>query len=66
MNRKARRFLAASVAVLKWLRPPPLDDILVLGGLLSVGAGLWFIYPPAAGVVLGAALVALGVLRSRA
>ncbi len=42
-----------------------LNDAMAFGGLLLLGAGLWFIYPPAAAVVVGAALFAIGVLGSR-
>ena len=42
-----------------------LNDAMAFGGLLLLGAGLWFIYPPASAVVVGAALFAIGVLRSR-
>jgi len=42
------------------------DDVLVFGGLAAIGAGVWFIFAPAAPIVGGAGLVALGLLRSRA
>lgn len=40
---------------------PDFSDFLILAGLVVVGAGLWWIYPPAALVFGGVALIVLGM-----
>lgn len=42
---------------------PDLHDTLTLVGAALVAAGVWWIYPPAALILLGAVLVGIGVLR---
>ena len=39
-----------------------LDDLLVLSGCAVITVGVWQIYPPAAWIVAGVMLIALGVL----
>jgi len=41
---------------------PPLHDVLVVAGLVLLGAGLWWVYPPAALITIGALLIAGGVV----
>lgn len=40
-----------------------MSDVMILGGVGLVFGGLWWIYPPAAVVVLGVILLAGGVVR---
>lgn len=40
---------------------PDVRDVLVFGGLAVVGVGVWWIFPAAALIVIGAALFALGI-----
>jgi hypothetical protein len=43
-----------------------LRDALVFGGLATTGTGLWWLHPPSALIVMGCAMMALGILgRSR-
>ena len=39
-----------------------MKDLLALAGLALLAAGLWWIYPPAALVVVGLVLLAVGVV----
>lgn len=43
-----------------------LSEVLVTVGAAMVTVSLWAIYPPAAGLTLGALLVTGGILRARA
>lgn len=40
---------------------PDATDVLVIAGMVMVGAGLWMIYSPAALIVVGAFMVYLGL-----
>lgn len=40
---------------------PDLHDTLTLAGAALLCAGIWWVYPPAALILAGAALVAVGV-----
>ena len=42
-----------------------LDDVLVIVGTALVGVGVWLIYPPAALIVVGAVLLAIGLYAAR-
>jgi len=42
---------------------PDLHDILALLGLLLIGAGVWWVYPPAALILVGAILLGVAVTR---
>lgn len=44
---------------------PNLADLFVFGGLGCVCYGAWLVYPPAAWIIGGAALFALGWLGTR-
>lgn len=37
-------------------------DVMAFGGLALVGTGLWWIYPPAALILLGVALLGLVIM----
>lgn len=43
-----------------------LDDVLVIVGTALVGVGVWLIYPPAALIVVGAVMLAIGLYAARA
>jgi hypothetical protein len=43
------------------LTPPDLYDLFALAGLALIAVGLWLIYPPAALIVTGAAILTLGI-----
>jgi len=60
---KARGFLKAAGAALK--RLIDIDDVLTVGGVGMIGAGIWFIYWPAALIVMGLLCLSLGVLGAR-
>lgn len=42
-----------------------LDDVLVVVGTALVGVGVWLIYPPAALIVVGAVMLAIGLYAAR-
>lgn len=42
-----------------------LDDVLVIVGTALVGVGVWLIYPPAALIVVGAVMLAIGLYAAR-
>ena len=42
-------------------RRPDISDLLFLGGLALVGAGLWMISPAVALIVIGGVLMAVGL-----
>lgn len=42
-----------------------IDDALVVGGALVTGAGVWLIYPPAALIAFGLALLFMGIRGSQ-
>lgn len=42
-----------------------LDDVLVIVGTALVGVGVWLIYPPAALIVVGAVMLAIGLYVAR-
>ena len=41
---------------------PDLFDVLALGGLVMLGAGLWMVWPPLGLIVPGGILVIVGVM----
>jgi len=42
-----------------------IDDVLIILGGLMVGAGIWFIYWPAALITFGAVFIFLGIRGSK-
>lgn len=42
-----------------------IDDVLVVAGIGMIGAGIWFIYWPAALIVMGVMSFIMGVMGSR-
>jgi hypothetical protein len=40
---------------------PDFSDFLIVAGVVVVGVGLWWMYPPAALIFGGVALIALGM-----
>lgn len=42
-----------------------LQDVAGLAGLALIGAGAWWVYPPAAMIIIGACLLTWGTLASR-
>jgi len=42
-----------------------IEDMLTVGGIGMVGAGIWFIYWPAALIIVGIFCASLGVMGSR-
>lgn len=41
---------------------PDLHDILALIGVALLGAGVWWIYPPAALILVGALMIVVGIV----
>jgi hypothetical protein len=44
------------------MQAPDIKDLFFFGGLGAAGVGLWLIYPPAALIVVGGIVFAVGLL----
>lgn len=49
----------------KMMQKIDIPDLLVIGGSLLFGYGLWLIYPPAAYMAVGLEMCAFGILGSK-
>lgn len=59
MSDRAHRIGELLCGLAERIRPDP-RDVLFFGGLATLGFGVWMIFPPAALIVVGAILTALG------
>lgn len=46
-------------------RPVDVRDVMLVVGLLALGAGLWFVWPPLAAIVPGTVLTGIAIFGVR-